>query len=98
MSDLNRTSTSYGGDISTVFLGYCQIKLIIYKRAQIFIRQKGSRRNQLTVQEDGNMRRYVYKQIDYGTTISSFDVLRPLLSFGLLNSSSVASPTSQSCY
>ena len=31
------------------------------------------------------MRRYIYKQMYYEKTISSFDALRPLLSSGLLN-------------
>ena len=36
-----------------------------------------------TIQEKGNMRRYIYKQMYYGKTISSFDALRPLLSRAL---------------
>ena len=33
----------------------------------------------------GNMRRYIYKQLYYGKTISSLDALRPLFSFSFFN-------------
>jgi hypothetical protein len=37
--NVKKQDTNYGGDISTLFQGHFQTKLIIYKRAQIFIRR-----------------------------------------------------------
>ena len=71
-----RTTQSEGGGV---------VSAVNTQRDEGTSQPKGDKTWNQLYRKRGNMRRYIYKQLYYGKTISSFDALRPLFSSSFLN-------------